>query len=117
MKGLLKANICFLKIARLSEFLILESKLFHSVIVEGKKEFLKYSCLTLERGMLFLCHVIHASLAVGINSKRYLGDWFLIILKKRQSFLYSYSACYCKCCIVSNRFELFMKKIYKHLVI
>ena len=31
----------FLKNIRPSEFLVLESKLFHSIIVEGKKEFLK----------------------------------------------------------------------------
>ena len=41
MQGIVKANMRFLKSARLSEFLILESNLFHSITVEGKKEFLK----------------------------------------------------------------------------
>ena len=55
----------------LSEFLILGSKLFHPIIVEGKTEFLKSSCLTLKRGTLFLCLVIYVGLAVDINSQRY----------------------------------------------
>ena len=40
-KRLMKANMRFLKSARLSDFLILESNLFHSVAIEKKKEFLK----------------------------------------------------------------------------
>ena len=36
----------FLKVLRLAEFLIVRSSLLHSVIAEGEKEFLKYSCLT-----------------------------------------------------------------------
>ena len=50
-------------------------------------------CLTLKRGTLFLCFVMYACLESGINSKRYLGDWFLIILKKRLSFLYHHCCC------------------------
>ena len=46
-------------------------KVFHSNTAEGKK---KLSSLTLNRGTLFLCLVIYACLAVGINSERYLGD-------------------------------------------
>ena len=41
MKGLMKANMRFWKSARLSEFLILESNLFHPITGEEKKEFLK----------------------------------------------------------------------------
>ena len=78
-EGLMKANM---KIARLSEFLILESKLFHSIIVEGKKEFMFN---TEEEYCFYFLSVIYASLAVGINSKRYLGDWFF---ENGQSFLY-----------------------------
>ena len=40
-KGLMNANMGFLKSARLSEFLILESKLVLSLIADGKKQFLK----------------------------------------------------------------------------
>ena len=39
--GLIKANIHYLKIAKLSEFLVLESMLFHPIIVEEQKIFLK----------------------------------------------------------------------------
>ena len=93
MKGLMKANMRFWKSAKLSEFLILESNLFYPISVEEKKEFLKYSCLTLKRGTLLLCLVVYACLTVGINSKSYLGEWLFIVLKKRQSFLY-----HCSCC-------------------
>ena len=62
----------FLKSTSLSEFLILESKLFHSIVVQGKKEYLKLSFLTLKRGILFLCLVIYGCLVVFTNSKRYL---------------------------------------------
>ena len=111
---------------------LLESKLFHSIKVEGKKEFLKQSRLTLKRGILFLCLVIDASLAFGTDSKGYLvvsyyfeeetkfsvplpllkgsKAWFLV---KFFSGTTSYNTCYCKCCIILNRFELFMKRIIK----
>ena len=48
----------------------------------------KIVMLTLKREILFLFLVIYTCLALGINSKMYLGDRFFIILKKRQSFLY-----------------------------
>ena len=78
----MKDKMRFLKSARLSKIFILEPKLFHSIIAEGKKEILNKSCLTLKRGILFLCLAISACLAIGINSKRYLEDWFFIILEK-----------------------------------
>ena len=40
----------FLKILRLSDFRIFLSVLFHSITAEGKKEFLKKSCLSLKEG-------------------------------------------------------------------
>ena len=58
----------FLEIGRLSEVLTLESKLFHSITVEGRKEILKQSCLTLNKRIIFLRLAKCASLAVGINS-------------------------------------------------
>ena len=39
-EGLMEASIHFLKSARLSELLTLESELFYSVITEENKEFL-----------------------------------------------------------------------------
>ena len=39
--GSMNFNMFFLKIEKLSEFLILLSRLFHSVTMDGKYEFLK----------------------------------------------------------------------------
>ena len=81
--GCMNCKMLFLKRARLSELLILLSRLFHSITEDGKNEFLKKLCLTLNLGMLpILFLVLYAVLVVGILSKRYLGDWFLVILKK-----------------------------------
>ena len=81
--GCMNCKVLFLKRARLSELLILLPRLFHSITEDGKNEFLKKLCLTLNLGMLpILFLVLYAVLVVGILSKRYLGDWFLVILKK-----------------------------------
>ena len=47
-----KIRICFLKALTDSEFRILLSNLFHSIIVDRKEEIRKYSCLTFSKGML-----------------------------------------------------------------
>ena len=47
------------------------SKLFHSMIVEGKKEFLKKLCLILKQGMLSTFLVAYAWVFSGISLKRY----------------------------------------------
>ena len=62
-------NIFFLKIEKLSEILLLLSRLFHSVTIDGKYEFLKKVCLTLNCGIL-----LYVLLTVGIILNRYLGD-------------------------------------------
>ena len=81
--GRTNCQMLFLKRVKLSEFLILLARLFHSITVNGKNEFLKKVCLTLNRGMLsILFLVLYAVLAVGMLSKRYLRDSFLVILKK-----------------------------------
>ena len=81
--GRMNCKMLFLKRARLSELLILLSRLFHSITEDGKNEFLKKLCLTLNLGMLLILFlVLYAALVVGILSKRYLGDWFLVIFKK-----------------------------------
>ena len=86
--GRMNCKMLFLKTARLSELLILLSRLFHSITEDGKNEFLKKLCLTLNLEMLpILFLVLYAVLVVGILSKRYLGDWFLVILKKQQNVL------------------------------
>ena len=84
--GRMNCKTLFLERARLSELLILFSRLLQSITVDGRNEFLKKLCLTLNLGMLpILFLVLYAALVVGILSKRYLGDlrdWFLVILKK-----------------------------------
>ena len=52
--GLINFRLFFLKILKLLEFFMLWSSLFHSVIVDGKKEFLKKVCLVLRRGILWI---------------------------------------------------------------
>ena len=62
-------------------------RLFHSITVDGKNAFLKKVCLTVNLGMLpKLFFVLYAALVVGILPKRYLGDWFLVILKNSKVF-------------------------------
>ena len=48
----MKVRIFSLKTELLLEFLKLRSKLFHSIIAHGKKEFLKKLCFVLIRGIL-----------------------------------------------------------------
>ena len=135
MRKVLWKPIC---ISRFSEFLILESILLHSITVKEGKEFLKQSCLTLERGTLFLCLAIYSCLIVGITSKRYLGDFLLfwkrgktsctiVIAVRIQSLVLDiskffswaafYSSSYWKCFIILNWFKPLMKRIIKRLVI
>ena len=63
-------RICFLKALTDSEFRILLSSLFHSITVDGKKEFQKHSCLTLNKGMLLCFLVVRVDKTLGIISKR-----------------------------------------------
>ena len=51
-EGLINFRILFLKSTKRFEFRRLGSKLFHSMIVKGKKEFLKKLCLILKQGIL-----------------------------------------------------------------
>ena len=46
--GCMNCKMLFLKRARLSELLILFSRLFHSIIVDGKKKFLKTNMFDIE---------------------------------------------------------------------
>ena len=85
--GRMNCKMLFLKRAKLSELFILLLRLFHLVTVDGKNEFFKKVCLTLNLtlniGMLsILFLVLYAVLVIGILSNTFLGDWFLVILKK-----------------------------------
>ena len=80
-----KSKMLFLKTATLSELLILLSRLFHSITVDEKYEFLKKVFLTLNLEMLLILFlVLHDVLVLGILSRRYLGDWFLVILRNNK---------------------------------
>ena len=61
--GLINFKILFLKAGKVLEFLIFESKLFHSMTVDEKKG-----------GILSLVLALHASLMVGSILKKYSGD-------------------------------------------
>ena len=56
----------FLKALIDAEFRIL----FHSITVHGEKEFCKYSCLTLNKGILLWFLVVCVDKTLGIISKR-----------------------------------------------
>ena len=82
----------------LSEFLIFESNLFHSAIVEKKKYAWITQCnKTMQQNsktkqcnrILLHCFVLYDILCVGIHSHwRYFGECDFSILKIQQSFLY-----------------------------
>ena len=62
----MNCKMLFLKRAKLSELLILLSRLFHYITVNGKNEFLKKLYLTLNQGMLsMLFLVLYAVLVLG----------------------------------------------------
>ena len=83
--GLVNFTILFLKAEKVLEFLIFKSKLFHSMTVDGKKEFIKNYVYRWRRELVLVLYVL---LTLGSIFKRYSGDWSLNILKKKQSFLY-----------------------------
>ena len=62
-------RILFLKSTKLFEFGRVGSKLFHSMLVEGKKEFLKKLCLISKQGMLSTFRVAYD-----------IEDFFVILL-------------------------------------
>ena len=84
----MKFKSVFLKIFKLSELRIFRSSLFHSITAEGKKEFRKKLCFTLNRGILLVFLVLYVLTEVGIILNRYFGHLYLKILKKQHSFLY-----------------------------
>ena len=51
-EGLINCRILFLKVLRLFELFIDVSRLFHSIITDVKKEFLKKLCLKWKQGIL-----------------------------------------------------------------
>ena len=76
----MKLSIFSLKTEILLEFLRLGSKLFHSIIADGKKEFFKKLCFVLTRGILPTVLVAYGVLLTGMRLKRYFGCSFLTTL-------------------------------------
>ena len=75
--GLIKLSKCILKISKKAGLRISRSSLFYSLIADGKKEFLKKSCLTLKGVMLFEFLVLCILLLLGIKLNKYRGDLLL----------------------------------------
>ena len=68
----MKVNKDFRKSAKLSEFLMFEFTLLHSVIDDGKKDFLIMHNIKMWNTVYMSCHIRFQ--AVKINSKMYSGD-------------------------------------------
>ena len=70
-EGLINFKILFLKSTKPFEFQRVGSKLFHSMVLEGKEEFLKNLCLVLKQRMLSTFLIAYAWVFSGIGLKRY----------------------------------------------
>ena len=70
-EGLINFKILFLKTTTFFEFHRVGSKLFHSIIVEAREEFLKKLHLILEQGILLTFLVVYSWVFSGISLKRY----------------------------------------------
>ena len=70
-EGLINFRILFTETTKSFEFRRVGPKLFHSMIVEGKKEFLKRFCLILNQGMLSTFFVVYAWVFSSISLKKY----------------------------------------------
>ena len=77
----------FLKALTDSEFRILLSSLFHSITVDGKKEFRNYPCLTLNKGMLLWFLVVRVDKTLGIISKEVRRMFIFFKFEKQTQFL------------------------------
>ena len=63
----MKSSIFSLRTEILLEFPILGSKLFHSIITDGKKEFLKKLCFVLIKGILLSVLVAYGVHLTGMR--------------------------------------------------
>ena len=81
-EGRMKLSIFSLKTEILLEFLRLGSKLFHSIITDGKKEFLKKLCFVLIRGILLSVLVAYGVHLTGMRWKGILDVHFWKLYKR-----------------------------------
>ena len=79
-------RILLLKPEKSSDFLRWGSRLFHSVMVDEKKKFLKKLCFVLTRGILYIFRVEYNEHLVEIKLTRYLGFSFSRSYKKGKAF-------------------------------
>ena len=85
--GLMNDRILFRKVTILSvEFLISQSNLFRSIIVEGKKFFLKKLCFAFIAGILLHCFVLYDILCMGIIEYRHFRDCDLVFCENHKVF-------------------------------
>ena len=75
----MKFKSVFLKIFKLSVLRIFRSSLIHSITAEGKKEFWKKLCFTLNRGILLVFLVLYVLTEVRIIPNRHFGHLYLKI--------------------------------------
>ena len=82
--GLMNFKIFDIKVLSASELQLFESNLLNSIMVDWKYEFSKSECCTFILGIFCAFLVLYWQLDCGIVLWRYLGEWFLYILKKKQ---------------------------------
>ena len=87
-EGRMKYKSVFLKIFKLFELQILRCSLFDSITAEGKKEFWKKLCFTLNKEILLVFLKLYVHTEVGIILNTYFGHLYLKILENQHSFLY-----------------------------
>ena len=80
--GLMNLRIFYLKILSVSELRMLESNFFHSIMVDGKYEFLKNWCSSLIWGIFYAFLVLDWQFACGIMSRKVFRALVFIYLEK-----------------------------------
>ena len=68
--GLINLRILFLKQWRMLKLIIFRSRLFHCIMADRKKYFLKKLCLLLKKRTFLILLVEYSELLSGINLKR-----------------------------------------------
>ena len=76
-EGRINFKRLFLKIFKFSELQRFRSNLFHSMTPEGKKEFRKKLCFTLNCEMLLVFLMLYLLKVTEIMLKRHFGEWLL----------------------------------------
>ena len=86
--GFMNLGFFYLKMLSVSKLQMLETNVFHSIMVDGKYEFFKNWCFTLIWRIFCAFLVLNWQFDCGIISKRFFWHRFLYILKKQHCFLH-----------------------------